>query len=256
MRSWLPPILVALGVLALWQVAVPLLQLPSAVLVTPSALLGAMAAHPDILLQHIAITAAETIEGFALAATFGMLLAGLIASSSLLRGMLMPWLLVLQIVPKIALAPLFIVWLGTGTPCRMVFAVFLALFPVTVSGVAGLLSADRNALLLSASLRASRTQEVLRIRLPYALPHLFAGLKVAATMTLLGVTIGEFVTAQGGLGYIILFASSIGETALVFAAIALLCLVGLALYAAVALAERLYGRWFGAPLPDALLAGP
>ncbi len=252
MRDWLPAILVAVLVLAFWEAAVPLLHVPTAVLVPPSAVLRAIAAHPDILLQHTAITAGETIEGFSLAAGIGVLLAALIASSSVLRGMLMPWLLVLQIVPKIALAPLFIVWLGTGTPCRMVFAVFLALFPVTVAGVAGLLSADRNALLLCASLRASRVQEVVRIRLPYALPHLFAGLKVAATMTLLGVTIGEFVTAQGGLGYIILFASSIGETALVLASIALLCLIGLALYAAIVVAERLYGRWFGAPLPEAI----
>ena len=205
-----------------------------------------MTAHPNILLHHMAITAGETIEGFALAAGLGMLLAALIASSQALRRTLMPWLLVVQIVPKIALAPLFIVWLGTGLPCRMVFTVFLALFPVTVAGVAGLLSADRNVVLLYTALRASRVQQIVQVRLPYALPHLFAGLKVAATMVLLGVTIGEFVTAQGGLGYIILFASSIGQTALVFAALVVLCLIGLALYAAVAIAEAAYGRWFGA----------
>jgi len=205
-----------------------------------------MTAHPNILLHHMAITAGETIEGLALAAGLGMLLAALIASSQALRRTLMPWLLVVQIVPKIALAPLFIVWLGTGLPCRMVFTVFLALFPVTVAGVAGLLSADRNVVLLYTALRASRVQQIVQVRLPYALPHLFAGLKVAATMVLLGVTIGEFVTAQGGLGYIILFASSIGQTALVFAALVVLCLIGLALYAAVAIAEAAYGRWFGA----------
>jgi NitT/TauT family transport system permease protein len=164
----------------------------------------------------------------------------------------MPYLLALQIVPKIALAPLFIVWLGTGTPCRLVIAVFLALFPVTISGVAGLLSADPNVLRLCTALSASRLQMIVRVRLPYALPHLFAGLKVAATMILLGVTIGEFVTAQAGLGYIILFASSIGQTALVFAAIVLLCAIGLALYAAVTVAERLYARWFGAPPLDTM----
>ena len=250
MRAWGPPVLLAAGLLAGWEAAVPLLHVPDAVLVPPSAVVRAVALHPGILLQHMAITAAETAEGFVLAAGFGVLLAALVASSAVLRGMVMPWLLVLQIVPKIALAPLFIVWLGTGMPCRMMFAVFLALFPVTVSGVAGLLSADRNALRLCAALGASRVQEVVRVRLPYALPHLFAGLKVAATMTLLGVTIGEFVTAQGGLGYIILFASSVGETALVFAALLLLCGIGVALYAAVAVAERWYGAWFGAAMPD------
>jgi NitT/TauT family transport system permease protein len=249
--AWLPAVLVGCGVLGAWELGVRLLHASNAVLVPPSAIVMAAAGHPDILLHHMAITAAETAEGFALAAGLGMVLAALIASSQVLRRTLMPWLLVVQIVPKIALAPLFIVWLGTGTPCRMMFAVFLAMFPVTVAGVAGLLSADRNALLLFSALNASRAQEIVRVRLPYALPHLFAGLKVAATMVLLGVTIGEFVTAQGGLGYIILFASSIGETALMFAALVLLCLIGLALYAAIAVAERAYGRWFGASLPDA-----
>lgn len=250
MRRWLAPLLVAIGILAAWQVGVPLLGVSSAVLVTPWAIAGAIAGHADVLSPHLAITAGETVEGFALATAIGVVLAALIASSALLRGVVMPYLLAMQIVPKIALAPLFIVWLGTGTPCRLAFSVFLALFPVTIAGVAGLHSADRNALRLCAALGGSRVQEVVHIRLPYALPHLFAGLKVAATMIVLGVTIGEFVTAQGGLGYIILFASSIGQTALMFGALALLCLIGLALYAAVAIAEHAYGRWFGAPLPD------
>ena len=250
--SWLPAVLVAIGVLAVWEAGVRLLRVSSAILAPPSAVAAAMAGHLDILARHMAFTAAETLEGFALATGFGVLLAALLASSQLLRGTLTPYLLALQIVPKIALAPLFIVWLGTGTPCRLLFAVFLALFPITVAGVAGLLSADANALRLCAAMRASRIQEIVRIRLPYALPHLFAGLKVAATMILLGITIGEFVTAQAGLGYIILFASSIGQTALVFAAIVLLCLIGLALYATVAIAEHCYGRWFGAPLPDTM----
>jgi NitT/TauT family transport system permease protein len=254
--SWLSPVLVGCSVLGVWEAGVRLLHVSPAALVPPSAIVVAAASHPGIQLHHMAITAAETVEGFFLAAALGVLLAALIASSHALRRTLMPWLLVVQIVPKIALAPLFIVWLGTGTPCRMVFTVFLALFPVTVAGVAGLLSADRNALLLFAALRASRTQEIVRIRLPYAMPHVFAGLKVAATMVLLGVTIGEFVTAQGGLGYIILFASSIGQTALMFAALVLLCAIGLALYAAVAVAEYLYGGWFGAPLPAASAVGP
>ena len=247
MRRWLPPVLVAIGVLAVWEASVPLLGVSAAILVPPSAVAGAILGHAAVLSPHFAVTAMETVEGFALATVIGVVLAALIASFGLLRGAVMPYLLAMQIVPKIALAPLFIVWLGTGTPCRLAFSVFLALFPVTIAGVAGLLSADRGVLRLCAALGASRLQEVVRIRLPYALPHLFAGLKVAATMILLGVTIGEFVTAQGGLGYIILFASSIGETALMFGALVLLCLIGLALYAVVAAAEQAYGRWFGAP---------
>lgn len=248
MSRWLSPLLVAVIVLAVWEASVPLLGISPAVLVQPSAIVASIFGHIEVLSPHFAVTLGETLEGFVLATAIGVVLAALIATSGLLRGAIMPYLLAMQIVPKIALAPLFIVWLGTGTPCRLAFSVFLALFPITIAGVAGLLSADRNALRMCTALGASRLQEVVRARLPYALPHLFAGLKVAATMILLGVTIGEFVTAQGGLGYIILFASSIGETALMFGALVLLCAIGLALYAAVAVAEQAYGRWFGAPL--------
>jgi NitT/TauT family transport system permease protein len=225
------------------------------VLVPPLAIVTATATHPDIPLHDIAITAAETIEGFPLAAALGVLLAMLIASSQV-RRMLMPWLLVVQIVPKVALAPLFIVWLGTGAPCRMAFSVFLALLPITMGSIARLTPADHNVLLLHTASRANRMQEILPVRLPYALLHLFAGLKVAATMVLPGVNVGEFITAQGGLGYVILFASSMGQTALMFAALMLLSLIVLVLvlYAGVAVAEQIYGRWFGVTLPNAMLS--
>ncbi len=247
---WSASILVGAAFLALWEWTTRTFAISTAVLMQPSTIAETLADRWDILMQHTAITAVETAEGFVLAALLGMGLAGLLSTSRLVRITLMPYLTTLQIVPKIALAPLFTIWLGTGMPCRLVFAVFFAFFPVAISSLTGLLSADRNALRLCASLRASRLQEILLIRLPYALPHVFAGLKVAATMVLLGVVIGEFVTAQAGLGYIVLFASSIGETALVFAALFLLCAIGLVLYGLVLLAERAYGRWFGAAFPD------
>lgn len=253
--GWVAPLLLAAVVLAVWELATRTLDISTTVLVPPSAIASVLMDRFDILAQHTAITATETAEGFVLATALGIGLAGLIATSRIMRAVLMPYLVTLQIVPKIALAPLFTIWLGTGTPCRLVFAVFFAFFPVAIATITGLLSADRNALRLCTALRASRMQEVLLIRLPYALPHVFAGLKVAATMVLLGVVIGEFVTAQAGLGYIVLFASSIGETALVFAALVLLCAIGLVLYGLVVLAEHAYARWFAAPFPDTPFGG-
>ena len=107
------------------------------------------------------------------------------------------------------------------------------------------LSADRNAIRLCEALTASRWQIFCSVRIPYALPHVFAGLKISATMAMIGVIVGEFVTAQEGLGYLIMFATSAAETALVFAAIALLCVIGLALYGSVALVEAIVQKRLG-----------
>jgi NitT/TauT family transport system permease protein len=159
-----------------------------------------------------------------------------------------PHILIFQLVPKVAVAPLFIIWLGMGPTSRLCFAVFLSFFPIAVSTAAGFRSVDRTVLRLCQSLTASRWQVFFRVRMPYAIPHIFAGLKVGATVAIIGVVVGEFVTAQEGLGYIIMFASSAAETALVFAAIGMLCVIGLGLYGAVALAEWFVRRWYGAPI--------
>lgn len=151
-----------------------------------------------------------------------------------------------QLVPRVAVAPLFIIWLGVGPASRLAFAVFLSFFPIMVSAATGFRTADPAALRLCRSLTARGWQVFLWVRLPYAVPHIFAGLKVGVTAAMIGVVVGEFVTGQEGLGYIIMFASSVGETALVFAAIALLCAVGMGLYGLIALAELWVRRWHGA----------
>ncbi|MEJ1975815.1 MAG: ABC transporter permease [Acetobacteraceae bacterium] len=212
----------------------------------PTEVAAAIAGHFGLLAANSVPTAAETLGGFLLAAGIGFLLGAALSASRLARDTL-PWILVAQIVPKIALAPLFVVWLGVGAPCRLAFAVFIAFFPVLVATVAGLGATDPAALRLCAALGARGWQTVLRVRLPYAVPHILAGLKTAATLSLLGVVLGEFVTAQQGLGYLVLFAGSIDETALMLAAVVLLCVIGVALYGLVLLAEALFARWYGGP---------
>src|SRR5262249_48320075 len=148
-----------------------------------------------------------------------------------------------QLTPKIVVAPLFIIWLGVGSTSTLALAVFLSFFPVLIATLSGLGATPSAALGLCSSLTASGWQTFRHVRLPYALPHLFDGLKIAATMSLTGLIVGEFVAAQAGLGYVVLFASSIGETRLLLAAVALLCLLGLALYGLVAGAQRVVMRW-------------
>jgi len=165
------------------------------------------------------------------------------------REALYPHIVMLQLIPKIALAPLFIVWLGVGDSSTITVAVFIAFFPVLVATMTGLLSAKPEVLQLCRSLAASEWQVFRLARFPYAMPHIFAGMKVGVTMAMIGVIVGEFITAQQGLGYIIMFTSAAGETATVLAAIVLLCVIGLVLYGIVVLGELAVRRWYGGEMP-------
>ena len=244
-RQVLLPILVAAVVLLAWEYGVRIAHVPPMILAPPSAVWTVLEANPAILFRQTLPTLASALIGFGLAASLGVVLGGALVLSQTVRKALYPYVLILQLIPKVALAPLFIVWLGVGPTSRLSFVVFMAFFPVVIATMAGLLSADRSIVRLSESLTASPWQIFWSVRVPYSLPHVFAGLKISATMTMIGVVVAEFVTAQEGLGYLIMFATSAAETALVFAAIALLCVVGLALYGAVALAEVIVQRWLG-----------
>lgn len=241
------PILFAAAFLLAWELALRWFPVPEMILVPPSAVWATLWRSLPILLVHAASTMQETVEGFALGAIIGILLGAAITQSQRVGQALYPHIVLFQLIPKIALAPLFIVWFGVGSPSRLAFALFLSFFPVTISTATGLVGTSPDALRLCAALNASKWQSFIAIRLPFAIPSIFAGLKVGMTMAMIGVIVGEFVTAQQGLGYIIMFASSAAETALVFAALALLAVLGLALYGCVVLAEAAAQRWYGAP---------
>lgn len=244
-RSVMLPTLVAAVAVLAWEYGVRLAHVPQMIIAPPSAVWEVIATNPGILMQQSWPTIVEAVFGFGLAAALGIILGtGLVLSESLQKAFY-PYILVFQLIPKVALAPLFIIWLGVGLTSRLTFAVFLAFFPVVISTMTGLMSADRNAVRLCEALTASRWQVFRSVRIPYSLPHVFAGLKISATMAMVGVIVGEFVTAQEGLGYLIMFGTSAGETALVFAAIVLLCIIGLALYGSVALVEAVVQKWLG-----------
>jgi NitT/TauT family transport system permease protein len=244
-RKLVLPVLLAGFVLLIWQVGVQVTNVSALLIVPPSVVWQTLAQDWPVLLQQAMPTLIDTVVGFALAALVGSLLGAVMTLSHRVHQAINPHVVLFQLIPKVALAPLFIVWLGVGPTSRLAFALFLAFFPMVVATSTGLMSADRNAVRLCQSLTASRLQTFLAVRIPYAVPHIFAGLKISVTMAMIGVIVGEFVTAQQGLGYIIMFASSAGETALVFAAIVLLCVIGLVLYGLVELAEMLVRRRLG-----------
>ena len=242
------PALFAAAMLLTWQVLTIRLHVSSMLLVPPSEIWDVLVQAWPILMLQTWPTLVNTVVGFLMASVLGIALGGALVVSRRIEQALWPHVLIFQLIPKVAVAPLFIIWLGMGPSSRLAFAVFLSFFPIAVSAATGFRAADKTALRLCQSLTASTWQTFYRVRVPYAIPHIFAGLKVGVTVAIIGVVIGEFVTAQEGLGYIIMFASSAAQTALVFAAIALLCGIGLLLYGAVAIAELLVRRWYGAPI--------
>ena len=248
-RSVLLPLGFAVLTTLAWEILCRTIRISPELLPPPSAVWAVLADNYEILLQQALPTAIEALASFALATLLGVGLAVAVTFSAWVREALYPHIVMFQLIPKIALAPLFIVWLGVGSESCIVVAIFIAFFPVVVSTATGLVSAKPEVLLLCRSLTASEWQMFRLARFPYAMPFVFAGMKVGVTMAMIGVIVGEFITAQAGLGYIIMFASSAGETATVLAAIVLLCAIGLVLFGLVALGEAAMQRWYGGEMP-------
>lgn len=241
----LMPLGFAVGVLLLWEGLVRFYEVPTVILPAPSAVWARILTAWPFLLTHLVPTTVETVVGFLLSMILGTLLATLLVYGRRFREAVYPTVVFFQLIPKIALAPLFIVWLGIGSESRLAFSVFISFFPVVIATMAGLRAVPPDMLRLCRALTASEAQVFAAVRFPYALPYIFSGMKIAVTFAMIGVIVGEFITAQAGLGYLILFASSQAETPLILASIATLCVIGLFLYGLVALAEKAMLRWYG-----------
>ncbi|MCU0944787.1 MAG: ABC transporter permease [Rubritepida sp.] len=239
------PVVFAAAVLLLWEWFVLAYAVPEVILPAPSAIYRRILTAWPFLIQHAVPTGTEAALGFLLATILGISLAVLLAYSKWAYAALYPNVVFFQLIPKIALAPLFIVWLGIGSESRLAFSMFIAFFPVVIATLTGLNATPPDMLRLCQALTARSWQVFLSVRFPYALPHIFSGLKIAVTFAIIGVIVGEFITAQAGLGYLILFASSQAETALILASIAMLCVVGLVLYGVVAGLEKVILRKYG-----------
>ena len=246
-RGIVLPILLAAAVLVIWEFWVRLAHIPAVILPAPSAIIDIMLSQHEILLRHAIPTVLESAGGFALASILGIGLAVWLSYSRTAREALYPNLVFFQLIPKIALAPLFIIWLGIGSESRLAFSVFISFFPIIIATLAGSNNVDRNMVRLCQSLTASEWQTFKSVKFPSALPYIFSGMKVAMTLAIIGVIIGEFITAQRGLGYLIVFATARAETGVAMAAIVVLCGGGLLLYGIVALAEAIANRRYGAP---------
>jgi NitT/TauT family transport system permease protein len=241
-RLWRPLALIAACGL-LWWLVTALGRVPGYLVPSPGRTWRVMVEQGGYLWQNTLTTTGETLVGFVLAAVAGVLAAVVMVYSVTVERTLYPLLLFAQVVPKIAIAPLFIVWLGFGTPPKIVVAVLMAFFPIVISGVTGLRSVDPELLELVATMGAKPLQTFRKIRFPAALPHLFSGLKVAATLAVTGAVVGEFVGANEGLGYVILQANGNLDTPMLFAGLIIMSLLGVLLFAVIEVAEHLLLPW-------------
>jgi len=239
----LPAILLIAAVLLAWELLIRLLHVQEFVLPAPSAIAQTMIARQPELFAAALITSGEVVSGFLLSALAGIALALLIARFDRFGRALYPLVVLFQNVPKIALAPLFILWFGYDLSPKVALIVVIAFFPVALDMLAGLQSVDPNLVALLQSVGAGRTEILRRAQIPHSLPYLMSGLKIAITLSVIGAIVGEFAGASAGLGYIIQFASTQMETSLVFAALVEVSILGVFFYYAVEAFEHVYIDW-------------
>jgi len=237
------PIGISAAMLAIWEVSVRELGIRSIILPPPSEIFDAIIQRHEILLVHLWPSLYLTVLGFALSVVGGILVAVLITYSTIIRKGFYPIIVVSQVIPKIAIAPLFIVWFGTGTVSSLLLAFLIAFFPMTINSTLGFESIDEDIHRMARTFMGTRWQIFWKIRMPNALPYIFSGMKISITLAIIGVIVSEFVASQEGIGYLIKLAGGLLDTPLMMAAITILSISGLGLYGLIVLAERHAVYW-------------
>src|SRR6185312_11924733 len=237
------PVAMTLLLLAGWEAAVRLLHIRSIVLPPPSEVVEVMFRRYDLLFDHLWPSLYLTVLGFALSVVGGIFVAVLITYSEIVRKGFYPMIVVSQVIPKVSIAPLFVVWFGTGTMSSLLLAFLIAFFPMTINATMGFQSVDEDIDKMARTFMGSRWQIFWKIRLPNALPYIFGGMKISITLAIIGVIVSEFVASQEGIGYLIKLAGGLLDTPLMLAAIVMLSIAGLLLYAIIAWAERRVIYW-------------
>jgi ABC-type nitrate/sulfonate/bicarbonate transport system permease component len=248
LRRWIttivPPLFVAIVVIGGWQAYVAITNINEILLPPPSRVGSALWSDKSLLASDAWVTIREIVYGYLLAVVLGVSLAILIHASRTAERALYPWLVVSQMVPIVAVAPIFVLWTGFDIRPKLMVIALVCFFPIAVNTIDGLRAVEPELLNLLRTLGASRFQRFRMARAPAALPFVFSGLKVAAAFSVLGAVFGEWVGANAGLGYEILILNNQSATADMFAVIAVLSAVGIAMFALVASAERLALPWY------------
>lgn len=245
-RRWasrLLPFAVLIAMLGSWDLALRMFNIPSYLLPTPGAVVDAFASDPRQILDDTYYTTLEAVMGFLLALVGGMATGIVIAFSATARRIIYPYLVAIQVTPIVAIAPILVLWFGFGLMPKVAVAFLIAYFPIAINIGVGLRSPDRELINLMRSFAVSELTIFRKVRLPYSLPYLFAGVRISAPATVIGAIVGEFVSSDRGLGFVILQAKASLDTAMLFLAIIAAALLGLSMFAVTTLLERRYLYW-------------
>ena len=247
LRSWLvtsgPVVAIFVAIVLLWEVACRTFHVPDFVLPTPSMIIDKIIGSWRLLLVNGLVTAEEIVLGFGLSVAIGIPLAVLAVYSRIFERVAFPFMVSLQTIPKVALAPILVMWLGYGILPKIMVAFLISFFPIVIGAVVGMRSTEKEMIYLVQSMGANELTTFLKIRLPRALPSIFGGLKVGMGQAVVGATVGEFIAAESGLGYLQLISQVRLDTTLLFAAVVVLSLLGVLLFNIVAWIERLALPW-------------
>lgn len=229
-----------LAVLLVWEIWVRVSGTPTFVLPPPSAIFARIATDFPLLLVNARVTFLEVVYGFGLAITVGIPIALGIFYWRPFERAVYPLLVALQTVPKVALAPILVLWFGFGWAPKVIVAFLISFFPIVIATVVGLQSLNQNMVYLVRSMGASEWQTFFKVRLPAALPNIFGGFKVGAGLSVVGAIIGEYVASDRGLGYLQLTANAEFDTVLTFAALIMIIMIGVTLFFVINSLERLF----------------
>lgn len=242
-KKYYPALIMISASLLIWEGFVRITNQPIYILPAPTQIMDTLIAEREILLEHAVVTIYEALLGFGLALIIGVLLAIIVDSSSFLKRGFYPILVASQTIPIIALAPLIFIWFGFGLLPKVIVVALVAFFPIVINLIDGLDSADEGLISLIKTMNASKLQILLKIKLPSALPYLFAGLKISATYSLMGAVIGEWLGASKGLGIYMKNSSYAFMTDKVFAAILIIIAVSIAFYSILLFLEAKIIPW-------------
>ncbi|TMH36052.1 MAG: ABC transporter permease [Betaproteobacteria bacterium] len=259
MRRWFTspavrPFWLLVMLVVLWDVTIRLAKIPPYLIPPPLAVAKQLFAEWPMLWRETLPTLYATLGGFALSALIGVPIAMWIAYSRLVESFVYPLLVFSQSVPKVAIAPLFVVWFGFGIVPKVIAAFLLGFFPVVVATVQGFKSVEADVIDLARSTGANPLKVFLKFRLPTALPSIFSGLKVSVTLAVVGAVVGEFVGSNSGIGYVLQKANGTFDLPLMFAALVILSMVGVLLFLVIELIERWLMPWHASQRIDVQLA--
>ena len=237
-----------------WELTVRILDIPRIVIPAPSAVavsLYNLAVHGD-LLRHFKVTLFEVLAGFTLGATAGLVLGGLVSQFRIVEKTLYPYIVAFQTLPKVAIAPIIVVWVGFGLTSKIIIAAMIAFFPLLVNTIVGLQSTDPAYIEMLTSFTASKWKIFKMLKVPMALPFIFAGLELAGILAVIGAIVGEFVGARAGLGYLILIKNFNLDMAGVFAVLIVLSMMGISIHLIISKLHKRIVFW-AKPEPEKII---